>query len=226
MLSGSTALVWDNLCHLPPAFKYFPSLLNLMKTGFNLLAAVAVVAFLAGSLIPFFAPDFYSSFGFSLAPQQIIPGSSSNVSPENISLYLCPDDDCSGKLISFYGTAQKSIHVMIYSLTLQEIADALVDAKERGIEVKVLFDKGQSALKDAKDEYLVQKGIDLKIVDLSGYHIMHDKVSIVDGNAFSTGSFNYTQNADTGSAENLVIINDNALSQKFEQEFSRYWPEG
>ncbi|HIH33490.1 MAG TPA: endonuclease, partial [Candidatus Diapherotrites archaeon] len=53
--------------------------------------------------------------------------------------------------------------------------------------------------------------------------IFHDKVSVIDSNAFSTGSFNYTGNADSGNAENLVIVKDEKLAQAFEEEFLKYW---
>jgi len=65
----------------------------------------------------------------------------------------------------------------------------------------------------------------VKIVDPPGYAIMHDKVTIVDGNSFSTGSFNYTQNADSGNAENLMVVHDRAFAEKMESEFEKYWNE-
>ncbi len=112
---------------------------------------------------------------------------------------------------------------MIYSFTKEEIAQALVDAKNRGIDVKVLIDNSQAGLKDAKDEFLLQNGVGLKRGKLSGFHSFHDKVSIIEGTEFSTGSFNYTQNADSGNAENLLIVNDAALAESFEKEFQEYW---
>lgn len=141
----------------------------------------------------------------------------------NTELYLCPQDNCSQKLISFLKEAKSSAHVMIYSFTKKEIAQELVALKEKGIEVKVLADKGQGAGQGTQLNWLSSQGIEVKPVDLSGYHIFHNKVSIVDGNAFSTGSFNYTENADTGSAENLVIIRNRELSQRMEGEFQKYW---
>jgi len=178
---------------------------------------VAVIALAIGASLPLTMPEFYSSFGIAEAPK------SSNVSEGNMQLFLCPQDNCAQNLVNFYGTAGKSIHVMIYSLTKQEIADALVAAKLKGIEVKVLIDSSQAGLKDAKDEFLLENGVELKRVNIPGYSIFHDKVSIIDSNAFSTGSFNYTQNADSGSAENLMIVKDEKLALEFEKEFQKYW---
>lgn len=151
--------------------------------------------------------------------------SGSVISGENAFLYACPQDNCSGHLIEFMGTASRSVHVLIYSLTKQEIADAIVAAKEKGLDVKVVMDKGQAAGKYSLDEFLIENGVQVKIVDPPGYAIMHDKVTVVDGNAFSTGSFNYTQNADSGNAENLLIVKDSAMTAKMEKEFEKYWAE-
>ncbi|MFH1234426.1 MAG: phospholipase D-like domain-containing protein [Candidatus Diapherotrites archaeon] len=148
----------------------------------------------------------------------ILPG-------ENAFLYACPQDACAERLVEFMGSASKSLHIMIYSLTKQEIADAIVAAKEKGLDVKVVMDKGQAAGAHSLDEFLIESGVQVKIVDPPGYAIMHNKVAVADGNAFSTGSFNYTQNADSGNAENLLIVKDRAMAEKMEKEFEKYWSE-
>lgn len=179
--------------------------------------------------MPLIMPEAYEPTGMAVQElvnaQSIRQGTGASVSEGNIQALLCPEDHCSENLERFYNDANSSIHVMIYSLTKDSIAQALVDAKGRGVEVKVLIDKSQAGLKDAKDEFLLENGIELKRVDIPGYAIFHNKVSIVDGKAFSTGSFNYTNNADSGSAENLVIIRDEKLAQRFGQEFEKYWNE-
>ena len=191
--------------------------------GFKNIILILIVAFFAGAAMPFILPDAYTPTGFTIQEQPQAQGTGASVSSGNIQAFFCPEDKCALHLTEFYGTAQSKIHVMIYSLTKEDIAQALVDAKARGIDVKVLIDKSQAGLKDAKDEFLLENGIELKRVDISGYAIFHNKVSIVDNKAFSTGSFNYTNNADSGSAENLVIIKDEALAQRYEQEFQKYW---
>ncbi|MCX6801870.1 MAG: phospholipase D family protein [Candidatus Diapherotrites archaeon] len=164
--------------------------------------------------------------GGALSQQQTIQSQGgSTISVNNAFLYACPQDACAEHLVEFIGSAGRSVHIMIYSLTKQEIADAIVAAKERGLDVKVIMDKGQAAGTYSLDEFLVGSGVQVKIVDPPGYAIMHDKVSIVDGNAFSTGSFNYTQNADSGNAENLLIVKDTAMAEKMEKEFEKYWAE-
>ncbi|MBI5872402.1 hypothetical protein HZB88_04965 [archaeon] len=184
-----------------------------LKTVLMLL----ILGVIIGASLPLFYPEIYSPTAFT------VQANNGTVNSENSKLFLCPEDNCAQQLVLFYATASKSIHIMIYSLTKEEIAQALIQAKNNGIEVKVLIDKGQAGLKDAKDEFLIENGVELKRVEIPGYSIFHNKVSIIDGNAFSTGSFNYTQNADSGSAENLLIVKDKSMAERFEQEFQKYW---
>ena len=140
---------------------------------------------------------------------------------QKVAAYFCPEDDCSGKLIAEIDNAKIYVHIAIYSFTHKDIADALVSARLRGVEVKVLFDKQQAAGDFSVDETLVAAGIEVKYDTLSGY--MHDKFTVIDDKIATTGSFNYTQNADTRNAENLVIMNAEDVATKFELEFQKLW---
>lgn len=148
----------------------------------------------------------------------------SEIIPEgSTSLYLCPQDECAEQLITFINSAKSSVHVMIYSLTHDEITSALIQAKNRGLDVKVIIDNLQAGGESSDDETLLAAGVEVKIINLPGRNIFHNKITIVDGQRFSTGSFNYSENADSGSAENLVIISSQKMSQRLEQEFQYYW---
>lgn len=194
------------------------------QLGFGLKAAFLLV--LAGAALglalPAYEPQLQALLPFPPSASEPVPAGG----PGAIQPYLCPQDQCAERLISFIGTAEESVHVMIYSFTKREIAEALVQAKHRGVEVQVLMDSLQSKNQYSQEAFLRESGIEVRIRDPPGTAIFHDKVSIVDRMAVSTGSFNYTQNADEGSAENVVILYDTPTAQKFEAEFQRYWQEG
>ncbi|UNT11595.1 phospholipase D-like domain-containing protein [Klebsiella pneumoniae] len=88
---------------------------------------------------------------------------------------------------------------MGYSFTSPEVAGALVRAKQRGLDVKVVLDwkantGRQNKASLAAMNLLVNAGIPVRTV--SQYKIMHDKVIIADGRNVEVGSFNYTRAAD------------------------------
>jgi phosphatidylserine/phosphatidylglycerophosphate/cardiolipin synthase-like enzyme len=52
---------------------------------------------------------------------------------------------------------------------------------------------------------------------------MHMKVSIIDDNVATTGSFNYTLSAQDKNDENFVVINNSQIAQTYETEFESMW---
>ena len=104
---------------------------------------------------------------------------------------------------------------------MNEIADALILAHNRGVEVKVIFDYSQSKMDYSVDEKLSDAGIEIKRSDGSG--LMHNKFCIIDENVVMGGSFNYSVNADEKNDENLLVIYSEELAAKFLNEFNEIW---
>jgi phosphatidylserine/phosphatidylglycerophosphate/cardiolipin synthase-like enzyme len=138
-------------------------------------------------------------------------------------VYFCPEDNCSFYLIDEINSAQSTIDVAIYSFTHEGIANALISAKNRGVKVRVIFDDGQSNTQYSLDEKLLEEGIQVRKKGGSGY--MHNKFMVVDKKVVGTGSFNYSNNADTKNDENLVLIYNYELVSKYSLEFNELWDE-
>ena len=54
---------------------------------------------------------------------------------------------------------------------------------------------------------------------------MHDKFVVVDGETVEEGSFNFTAVAERANAENVLVLHDPAVAQKYGQEWERLWGE-
>ena len=117
--------------------------------------------------------------------------------------------------------ARKTVLVQIYALTSREIVTALVNARRRGISVRVIVDRNQLE-EDRSDAYAVGRltagGVTVLVDTVPG--LMHNKVMIVDGGTVATGSFNYTWSAEHKNAENLVLIHDPALAAEYTQNWN------
>jgi phosphatidylserine/phosphatidylglycerophosphate/cardiolipin synthase-like enzyme len=137
---------------------------------------------------------------------------------ENLDVFFCPEDECANKLIEQINSAEETIDVAVYSFTHTEISDALLSAKERGVIVRVVFDYLQSENNYSEDETLFDGGIE--VLRKKGSGAMHNKFTVIDGKKVLTGSFNYSQNADTRNDENLILILDEALAQEYLNEFN------
>lgn len=126
-------------------------------------------------------------------------------------------------LIKEMNTAQKNLNVAIYSLTKEDIANAIMDAKKRGADVKIITDKQESQTKAQKAilDKLKQDGIPVKINSHAG--LMHLKVTVIDDKTTCGGSYNYTANATKENDENLIIMRDPSIVSDYVNEFNNMW---
>ena len=122
------------------------------------------------------------------------------------------------ELIALINEAEDYIYFAIYTFTLPNVADALVEAKKRGVNVRGIVDSGQ-----ASDSYgapiiatLLNAGISVVTErHITGNGIMHIKLLVTE-QAYAFGSYNWTKSATTINDEILEIGTDTALRQAYE----------
>lgn len=142
-----------------------------------------------------------------------------------------PAENCTRAVVEQIGAATASVDVQAYNFSSQPITDALVNAKRRGVAVRVILDESdvcfKATLKAAKSgrsyvcrkadkghaDQLVQAGIPVWVDTIAG--IAHNKVMVLDGIRVLTGSFNFTPSAQARNAENLLVVRDGPLADKY-----------
>ena len=117
-------------------------------------------------------------------------------------------------------SAEKRVYILIYSFTLDELAQAIIDKYEEGVDVRIILDKGQAGSKVT--ENLKQAGIPLILKAGSEGGYMHLKVLIADDTVL-TGSYNYSNNTTYRSDENLLIIMDKGILEAHLVKFNQLW---
>ncbi|KAF2956911.1 phospholipase D-like domain-containing protein [Marinitoga sp. 38H-ov] len=135
--------------------------------------------------------------------------------------YFTPEDDLTDRIIELINNAKNSIHVMMFTFSKKEIADALIRAKNNGIDVKVIAEEYQSNYKWAQINYLKENGVNV-ILDKNN-KTFHYKTMIIDGKITLTGSFNFTNSAQYNNDENSLIIYSEYISKEYENEFDKLW---
>lgn len=108
-------------------------------------------------------------------------------------VYFSPSDGCAEQVIFWIDNANSSIHILIYSFTLDIVADALIRAHSGNTQISMVFERENIAQSGSEYPRLIDAGIDVRGDTNSEF--MHDKVMIVDGKVVLTGSFNWTSNA-------------------------------
>lgn len=128
-------------------------------------------------------------------------------------VYFSPNGGAADAVIREVDAAQVDIHVMTYQLTSPDISDALVRAWSRGVHVSIIVDRSQRRTPDyccaAKTAKLIPIFLDAK------HPIHHNKVMVIDGETLITGSYNFTHRAEHSNAENMLVIRDAELAQKY-----------
>ena len=145
-----------------------------------------------------------------------------------VDVAFSPDGGVTGMITDEISNAEKSIHVQAYSFTSHEIIDALINAKRRGVDVRIIIDKsnvtgeGKDSSRSQKEKELmdsiVDSGIPMK-VDYD-FKIAHSKIMIIDDIDVITGSFNFTHSAEHDNAENCLILHGN---KQLADEYLKNW---
>jgi phosphatidylserine/phosphatidylglycerophosphate/cardiolipin synthase-like enzyme len=133
--------------------------------------------------------------------------------PTTWEVYFSPQGGCTDAIIRELNKSKTTVLVQAYSFTSAPIAKALVEAHKRGIMVEVILDKSQRGDQYSSADFLANSGIPTKID--AAHAIAHNKVMVIDGETVITGSFNFTKAAEENNAENLLVIHDRKLAERY-----------
>jgi phosphatidylserine/phosphatidylglycerophosphate/cardiolipin synthase-like enzyme len=137
-----------------------------------------------------------------------------------VEVFFSPNGGCTDAIAKEIHDAKSSILVQAYSFTSSPIAKALVSAKRPGMRIEVILDKSQRTEKYSSADFLHNMGIPVRID--ARHAIAHNKIIIIDGETVTTGSFNFTKSAEQSNAENLLIIRDKALADKYTANWNKH----
>ncbi len=129
-----------------------------------------------------------------------------------VQVAFTPWDNAEGLIIDGIRRAKHQILVQAFSFTSRALANALMAAKRRGVDVQVMADREQTFSGEAsRIPDLAQAGIPV-MLELR-YQSAHNKVMVMDAGtadaAVITGSYNWTYAAQYKNAENVLILRHN-----------------
>jgi hypothetical protein len=133
-------------------------------------------------------------------------------------VYSLDQKQADKEIIALIDGARSRIYFAIYTFTLPSIADALVAAKKRGIDVRGIMDSVQSSNSYGAPitAKLLAAGIPVVTEKhATGSGIMHIKAIVTDS-AYALGSYNWTGSATNINDEILEIGTDETLRQAYE----------
>lgn len=142
---------------------------------------------------------------------------SSETEAPKINVCFSPEGQCEKLALFAINQAKEEILVQTYSFTSKPIANALIEASRRGVSVRVLFDRSQLKAPYSQIHNLTKSGIKTKVDYVQG--IAHNKIIIVDQSKLITGSYNFSNAANTKNSENMLFINDENTAQIYRKQW-------
>lgn len=140
-----------------------------------------------------------------------------------IDVYYAPEDQPIDHVVGIYTHATRYIYVSVYALTAPSVVKALVEAKRRGLDIRVITDRER--LNDPKQHSAVSTlrlaGVPIKINRHDG--LMHLKQVVIDDVINVSGSANHTTSGNRYNDERLDVITDARLTAKAREKFLAMW---
>ena len=129
-----------------------------------------------------------------------------------VQLAFSPQDDAGALVVQAIRGARKQVLVQSFSFTHRKIAQALIDARNRGVDVQLIADDEQiRRMERGLIPSIAAAGVSTFVDD--SHSSAHNKIMVIDAGTpqavVITGSFNFTQAAQHKNAENLLLFRGN-----------------
>lgn len=143
-----------------------------------------------------------------------------NNKANNMQIYFSPQDkSISNAVLPIIENAKSYIYIPIFVITENRVVEALISAKQRGVDVRLISDALNASGKYSKIKVLRANGIPVKIENYAGK--MHSKTMIVDDKYSIMGSMNFSKSGEIKNDENTIVL-ENAEATKYLKRFFLY----
>jgi phosphatidylserine/phosphatidylglycerophosphate/cardiolipin synthase-like enzyme len=135
-------------------------------------------------------------------------------------VYFSPDGGCTNAILKAISHGRSEILIQAYSFLSPSIAQALIVAHRRGVKVGLILDKSERQEGLTPPAEMANAGI---AVYLDGVHaIANNRIIIIDNKTIITGSFNFNKASEEMNAENLLILQSEALAKIYRDNWLKH----
>ena len=126
-----------------------------------------------------------------------------------------------GPLVDAIDNAKLSVDVAAYSLSLNSVRFALINAHDRGVTVRMVM---ESTNMDRSDpQALIEAGIPIVGDEQQG--LMHDKFVVIDKSEVWLGSMNFTDSGTYDDNNHIIRIHSTKIAENYTIEFEEMFNE-
>ena len=189
-------------------------------SGFNSNSIVVINSKEASKI---YKSEFEQMYGGKFhGDKAILPKSKIILGDSELEIYFSPKDKAlTNGVLPLIEGAKNYIYLPIFVLSDKRVAEALISAKKRGVDVKIIGDALNSSVKHSKHTLLRNAGIMFKTENYAGK--MHSKSMIIDDMYTVIGSMNFSNSGENRNDENLIIIKDPKIAKFYKDFFIYQW---
>lgn len=132
--------------------------------------------------------------------------------------YFSPRGGIQDALLKEIKRARKSIRIMAFVFTDQELTEAILARHQKGVVVEAVFD---DCLIDSRSRYYPLRTAGVRARRDGNQALMHHKVMIFDEKTVVIGSYNFTAAAEKYNNESVVFITSEEVAAAYTAEFNR-----
>lgn len=136
-------------------------------------------------------------------------------------LFSPKDKITTNNIIPLINSAKKYIYIPAFTITHDEFVNALILAKKRGVDVRIIIDATNVYSKRSKIKPLRSAGVLVKVENYAGK--VHSKSIIIDDKYVIAGSMNFSKSGENKNDENVLIIEDTTLANAYRGFFEYLW---
>jgi phosphatidylserine/phosphatidylglycerophosphate/cardiolipin synthase-like enzyme len=140
-----------------------------------------------------------------------------------IEFFYAPKQNAHQPIVDAINQASKSVKMVMFHLSDPDVGNALISASKRGVNVRVIFDRGQ--WRSPNDQNLVNgmKAAGVNVVQATtGFRITHEKAMVIDDNKAMISTMNqiktYMKMFDMG-----IFTSDQGVINEWNQVFEVDW---
>lgn len=138
-----------------------------------------------------------------------------------IEVYFSPQDKTSLRIVELINGAKKYIYVPTFLITHKDITQALISARKRNVDVRIVIDANSVNTRNTKHKLLRENGILLKAENYAGK--LHSKTMIIDDEYLIIGSMNFSNSGENKNDENTLVIKNSAFAKNYKDFFLYLW---
>jgi phosphatidylserine/phosphatidylglycerophosphate/cardiolipin synthase-like enzyme len=140
--------------------------------------------------------------------------------PAAVETFFSPNGGCTEAIVNNIDQAKSAVLIQAYNFTSYAITRAVVQAKKRGVNVKIILDKSQWVKRRYTADLLAYMGINILIDDK--HDSAQSNIIIIDSEVVITGSFHFTMSAEYDNAANLLILQSKKLATIYTESWNAH----